>query len=142
MRSLLIIFLATSLSSCATFQPKDIAININLLTVDKDMNPIDAYCNLYSASSKLDVLAPKKFTFLTQCSSINILCKSGNLSGQFGIVENEESTTGQDFIISSSGIGYLFDRAVDTVTPMGSLINIFGDDEECVTERDITVVLE
>lgn len=141
MRSLLIIFLATSLSSCATFQPKDIAININLLTVDKDMNPIDAYCNLYSASSKLDVLAPKKFTFLTQCSSINILCKSGNLSGQFGIVENEESTTGQDFIISS-GIGYLFDRAVDTVTPMGSLINIFGDDEECVTERDITVVLE
>jgi len=141
LRSLLIIFLATSLSSCATFQPKDIAININLLTVDKDMNPIDAYCNLYSASSKLDVLAPKKFTFLTQCSSINILCKSGNLSGQFGIVENEESTTGQDFIISS-GIGYLFDRAVDTVTPMGSLINIFGDDEECVTERDITVVLE
>ncbi len=141
MRSLLIIFLATSLSSCATFQPKDIAININLLTVDKDMNPIDAYCNLYSASSKLDVLAPKKFTFLTQCSSINILCKSGNLSGQFGIVENEESTTGQDFIISS-GIGYLFDRAVDTVTPMGSLINIFGGDEECVTERDITVVLE
>lgn len=141
MRSLLIIFLATSLSSCATFQPKDIAININLLTVDKDMNPIDAYCNLYSASSKLDVLAPKKFTFLTQCSSINILCKSGNLSGQFGIVEIEESTTGQDFIINS-GIGYLFDRAVDTVTPMGSLINILGDDEECVTERDITVVLE
>ena len=141
MRSLLIIFLATSLSSCATFQPKDIAININLLTVDKDMNPIDAYCNLYSASSKLDVLAPKKFTFLTQCSSINILCKSGNLSGQFGIVEIEESTTGQDFIINS-GIGYLFDRAVDTVTPLGSLINILGDDEECVTERDITVVLE
>ncbi len=141
MRSFLIIFLATSLSSCATFQPKDIAININLLTVDKDMNPIDAYCNLYSASSKLDVLAPKKFTFLTQCSSINILCKSGNLSGQFGIVEIEESTTGQDFIINS-GIGYLFDRAVDTVTPMGSLINILGDDEECVTERDITVVLE
>ncbi len=105
------------------------------------MNPIDAYCNLYSASSKLDVLAPKKFTFLTQCSSINILCKSGNLSGQFGIVEIEESTTGQDFIINS-GIGYLFDRAVDTVTPMGSLINILGDDEECVTERDITVVLE
>ena len=141
MRSLLIIFLATSLSSCATFQPKDIAININLLTVDKDMNPIDAYCNLYSASSKLDVLAPKKFTFLTQCSSINILCKSGNLSGQFGIVEIEESTTGQDFIINS-GIGYLFDRAVDTVTPLGSLINILGDDEDCVTERDITVVLE
>ena len=141
MRRLLIIFLVISLSSCATFQPKDIAININLLTVDKDMNPIDAYCNLYSTSSKLDVLAPKKFTFLTQCSSINILCKSGNLSGQFGIVENEESTTGQDFIISS-GIGYLFDRAVDTVTPMGSLINIFGGDEECVTERDITVVLE
>ncbi len=141
MRSFLIILLAASLSSCATLQPKEVAININLFTVDKDMNPIDAYCNLYSASSKLDVLAPKKFTFLTQCSSINILCKSGNLTGQHGIVETEETTTGQDFIINS-GIGYLFDRAVDTVTPMGSLINFFGDDEECLTEREITVVLQ
>ena len=105
------------------------------------MNPIDAYCNLHSSSTKLDVLAPKKFVFLTQCSSINILCKSGDLSGQFGIIETEESTSGQDFIINS-GIGYLFDRAVDTVTPMGSLINFFGDDEECITEREITVVLE
>ena len=141
MRSLLIILLLTSLSSCATLQPKEVPININLLTVDKDMNPIDAYCNLYSASSKLDVIAPKKFMFLTQCSSINILCKSGNLTGQHGIVETEETTTGQDFIINS-GIGYLFDRAVDTVTPMGSLINFFGDDEECLTEREITVVLQ
>ena len=141
MRSFLIIFLVTFLSSCATLQPKVVSVNINLMTVDKDMKPIDAHCSLYSSSSKLDVLAPKKLVFSTQCSSISILCKSGDLSGEFGILETEESTPGQNFIINS-GIGYLFDRAVDTVTPMGSLINIFDDDEECVTEREITVVLK
>ena len=45
------------------------------------------------------------------------------------------------FLINS-GLGYLFDRAVDTVTPMGSLMNLFGTDDECVTDREITVVLE
>ena len=129
------------LSSCATLKPKEIAININLITLDKDLNPIDAVCNLYSSSSKLDILAPKKVVFLTECSSINIICKSGDLSGHYGLIQENESTAGEDFLINS-GLGYLFDRAVDTVTPMGSLMNLFGADDECVTDREITVVLE
>ncbi len=137
----LLVITVIFLSSCATLKPKEIAININLITLDKDLNPIDAVCNLYSSSSKLDILAPKKVVFLTECSSINIICKSGDLSGHYGMIQENHSTAGEDFLINS-GLGYLFDRAVDTVTPMGSLMNLFGTDDECVTDREITVVLE
>ena len=139
--SFLLIIPIIFLTSCATLKPKEIPININLITLDKDLNPIDAVCNLYSSSSKLDILAPKKIVFLTECSSINSVCKSGDLYGQYSVLHENESTSGQDFIINS-GLGYLFDRAVDAVTPMGSLMNIFGADEECVMDREITVVLE
>ena len=139
--SFLLIIPVIFLTSCATLKPKEIPININLITLDKDLNPIDAVCNLYSSSSKLDILAPNKVVFLTECSSINIVCKSGDLSGHYGLMQENQDTSGEDFIINS-GLGYLFDRAVDTVTPMGSLMNIFGADDECVTDREITVVLE
>ena len=119
---LLLIIPVIFLSSCATLKPKEIPININLITLDKDLNPIDAVCNLYSSSSNLDTLAPKKIVFLTECSSINIVCKSGDLSGHYGLIQ-EDGLSGEDFVINS-GIGYLFDRAVDTITPMGSLINL------------------
>ena len=138
--SFLLIIPVIFLTSCATLKPKEIPININLITLDKDLNPIDAVCNLYSSSSKLDILAPKKVVFLTECSSINIVCKSGDLSGHYGLIQ-EDGLSGEDFVINS-GIGYLFDRAVDTITPMGSLINLFDSENECVTDREITVVLE
>ena len=139
--SFLLIVPVIFLTSCATLKPKEIPININLITLDKDLNPIDAVCNLCSSSSKLDILAPKKVVFLTECSSINIVCKSGDLSGHYGLIQEDESLSGEDFIINS-GLGYLFDRAVDTITPMGSLINLFDSENECVTDREITVVLE
>lgn len=130
------------ITSCAAMSSKNIAIKINLLTVDKDMNSIDAVCNLYSESSKKDVLAPKEFEFLTQCSSINIICKSGNLTGEYGVPRPIDNSQGESFIINA-GIGYIFDRAIDAVTPMGSLMNFMNDpEEECSTEREITVVLE
>ena len=138
--SFLLIIPLIFLTSCATLKPTEIPININLITLDKDLNPIDAVCNLYSSSSKLDILAPKKVVFLTECSSINIVCKSGDLSGHYGLIQ-EDGLSGEDFIINS-GLGYLFDRAVDTITPMGSLINLFDSENECVTDREITVVLE
>lgn len=79
---------------------------------------------------------------MSQCSSINIICKSGTLAGEYGVIKEKNNTSTGNFIINS-GIGYLFDRAVDAVTPMGSLMNFMSSDEEdCVTERKITIVLE
>ena len=79
------------MQSCATLQPADKEIKINLLTVDSKQNPIDAVCNLYSSSSKLDVIAPKNFVFVTQCSSINIICKSGKLTGEHGVTDEQRN---------------------------------------------------
>ena len=143
MRYIIIAILFSAfMQSCATLQPADKEIKINLLTVDSKQNPIDAVCNLYSSSSKLDVIAPKNFVFVTQCSSINIICKSGQLTGEYGVIGEQRNTSANNFIINS-GIGYIFDRAIDTVTPLGSLMNLMSSDEEdCITERNITIVLE
>ena len=48
------------LTSCASLQPKEYSLNINLVTLDIEKKPIDAVCSLYSSSSKLDILSPKK----------------------------------------------------------------------------------
>ena len=46
-------------------------------------------------------------------------------------------------MIITSGIGYLFDRAVDAITPMGALINLMSYEQaSCDLNREITVVLE
>ena len=138
----IVILFSAFVQSFATLQPADKEIKINLLTVDSKQNPIDAVCNLYSSSSKLDVIAPKNFVFVTQCSAINIVCKSGQLTGEHGVIDEQRNTSVDNFIINS-GIGYIFDRAVDAVTPMGSLMNLMSsDDEDCITERNITIVLE
>ena len=42
------------LSSCATlFQPEKVSMNIDLITVNVDEQPINAVCTLFSSSSKL-----------------------------------------------------------------------------------------
>jgi len=142
--NLKVLFFSTGLflTGCASMQPSMHSIEINLLTVNNQNQSIDAVCSLYSETTKVDVLAPKKIIFNTSCSAINIICKAGSLRGEYGIEETSNQDAAEDFILNS-GIGYLFDRAVDTVTPLGTLINFMGDDdEECVKSRKITVVLE
>ena len=130
------------LTSCASLQPKEFDIEIDLVTFNIEQNPVDAVCSLYSSSSKLDVLSPKKITFNTECSSINVVCKAGNLYGTHGIIKETNSSPTENMIITT-GIGYLFDRAVDSITPMGALINFMSYDQaSCDLNRQITVVLE
>ena len=130
------------LTSCASMQPKEFALEINLITLNVEKKPIDAVCSLYSSSSKLDVLSPKKITFNTECSSINVVCKAGDLYGTHGVIKETNNSQTENMIITS-GIGYLFDRVVDTITPMGALMNFVSHDQaSCNLERKITVVLE
>ena len=123
-----VLILSIFLTSCATFQSEEVTIDINLTTLNKENKTIDAVCSLYSSSAKIDILAPKRFQFVTECSAINIVCKSGDLRGQYGIVKEEETNT--NFIINS-GIGYIFDRAVDSITPLGTLMNFVNTSDEC-----------
>ena len=134
--------LAFLLSSCAITQPTKIPMEIDLVTVDKNNQPVDAVCSINSSSTKLETLSPNKVTFITECSSINVLCKAGKLAGEEGLVNDDGLTT--DNFIFNTGVGYLFDRAVDAITPMGQLLNFVGDNgDDCGSvEREIRVVLE
>ncbi len=134
--------LAFLLSSCAITQPTKIPMEIDLVTVDKNNQPVDAVCSINSSSTKLETLSPNKVTFITECSSINVLCKAGKLTGEEGLVNDDGLAT--DNFIFNTGVGFLFDRAVDAITPMGQLLNFVGNNgDDCGSvEREIRVVLE
>ena len=110
------------LSSCASFYPEKISMSIELITVDVDKQPINAVCTLFSSSSKLETLSPNKVAFVTESSPINVVCKTGELRGEYGVMHNINDSKTDGFIINT-GIGYLFDAAVDTITPLGALMN-------------------
>ena len=132
------------LSSCAYFQPEKISMDIELLTVDVDKQPINAVCTLFSSSSKLETLSPNKVAFVTECSPINIVCKTGELRGEYGVMHDINGSKTNGFIINT-GIGYLFDAAVDTITPLGALMNFTAfnnSHKECSAPKKITIVLE
>jgi len=119
-------------------------MNIELITVDVDKQPVDAVCTLFSSSSKLETLSPNKVAFVTECSPINVVCKTGELRGEYGVMHDINSSKTNGLIINA-GIGYIFDVAVDTITPLGALMNftsINNSHEECSAPKKITVVLE
>ena len=132
------------LSSCASFQPEKISMNIDLITVNVDEQPINAVCTLFSSSSKLETLSPNKVAFVTECSPINIVCKTGELRGEYGVMHDINGSKTNGFIINTA-IGYIFDAAVDTITPLGALMNftsINNSHKECSAPKKITIVLE
>lgn len=139
-----ILFPMLILSSCASFYPEKISMNIELLTVDVDKQPINAVCTLFSSSSKLETLSPNKVAFVTECSPINIVCKTGELRGEYGVMHNINDSKTNGYIINA-GIGFIFDAAVDTITPLGALMNFTSfnnSHEECSAPKKITIVLE
>ena len=45
--------------------------------------------------------------------------------------------------IVNTGIGYIYNRAIDSVTPMVQILNFFNDGDECDNlSHEIKVVLE
>ena len=128
----------TFLSSCAS-TPEIYNMRIKINTVDVNNNPLDAICTIFSSSNKKDIIAPTQTTFATECSSLNVVCKSGDLKGQNGHIEDIKSSN----TIVNTGIGFIFNRAIDAITPMGQLLNIFNDGNRCDNLRhEIKVVLE
>ena len=139
MKILLLIF-AFSLTSCASMKAAKVPVKIELNTVNQDNQRVDAVCTVFSSSDKIETLAPKTITFMTECSSINVLCRAGATEGQYGMINSDDDET-ENFLINS-GLGYLFDRAVDSITPMGQFLNLI-DNENCeMKDQKITIVLE
>ena len=138
LKFILALTIITFLSSCAS-TPEIYNMSVKINTVDKDDNPLDAMCTIFSSSNKKDILAPSQTIFVTECSSLNVVCKSGDLKGQNGYIENNKTSN----TIVNTGIGYIFDRAIDSITPMGQILNIFNDGDRCDNlSHEIKVVLE
>ena len=68
---------------------------------------------------------------------INIICKSGRLSGEYGILPENEKEIDTNTILST-GAGILFNRIVDTTTPFGMFVrytNAF-DNSTCLDPKE------
>ena len=114
-------------SSCAS-TPEIYNMSVKVSTVDINNNPLDAICTIFSSSNKKDIIAPTQTTFATECSSLNVVCKSGDLKGQNGHIEATKSSN----TLVNTGIGYIFNRAIDSITPMGQILNIFNDGDDAI----------
>ena len=93
------------LTSCASMQAAKVPVKIELNTVNQDNQRVDAVCTVFSSSDKIETLAPKTITFMTECSSINVLCHAGATEGQYGMINSDDDET-ENFLINS-GLGYL-----------------------------------
>ena len=65
---------------------------------------------------------------------------------RYGVIPRPADSTGEKLLVTS-GIGYAFDRIVDTVTPFGAILNysssFYSDgDESCILPRKIKIILK
>tara|TARA_B100000287_G_C20331033_1_gene661794 strand:+ start:115 stop:513 length:399 start_codon:yes stop_codon:yes gene_type:complete len=129
------------LSSCATLDHNE-TYSLQIITVDKNKNLINAECKLFSSTTNRIVDTPTKINFQASCAPINVFCKKGTLNGEHGIIPRIEPHNTADLLISS-GLGAVFDRVVDATTPFGLFVRYArSDDETCLLPKKITVVLE
>ena len=102
---------------------------------------------MYSETTKIDVLAPKKIIFNTSCSAINIVCKAGSLIGEYGIMKTINEPVLEYAPNSNERINIQkeYDRMASTITEIPLIIDgkeIFTHEiSECIQPHDHQKVL-
>ena len=112
-------------------------------TYDSNKEEVLADCNLYSAETRLSFTTPQKINYQANCRPINILCKSGTKTGEYGIMPRPEEDIEVNTILST-GAGIIFDRLVDSTTPFGMFVrytNAF-DNSTCLIPKEINIILD
>jgi len=133
------------ISGCASTSDL-VRLKISIETFDEQSKPLAAECTLFSTTSKLDVRSPNDIVYMASCGPINVFCTRDNLKGEYGVIPRPADSTGEKLLVTS-GIGYAFDRIVDTVTPFGAILNysssFYSDgDESCILPRKIKIILK
>ena len=116
---------------------------MEIKTYDEHQVELEAKCSLYSSETRMKFKTPRTINYLANCGPINIICKVGALSGEFGVIPKKEEELDKNTILST-GAGIIFDRLVDATTPFGMFIrysNAF-DDSVCLIPKKINVQLE
>ncbi len=130
-------------SSCSTRISGTYNFPMEIKTYDEHQVELEAKCSLYSSETRMKFKTPRTINYLANCGPINIICKVGALSGEFGVIPKKEEELDKNTILST-GAGIIFDRLVDATTPFGMFIrysNAF-DDSVCLIPKKINVQLE
>ena len=104
---------------------------------------MESSCKLYSSETRIEFTSPSEIKYQANCGPINIICKTGSLTGEYGLLPEAEEAINTNTIIST-GAGIIFNRIVDTTTPFGMFIrytNAF-DDSTCLIPKEINIFLE
>ena len=131
------------LASCSSRMSGQYSFPMTINTYDSNKEEVLADCNLYSAETRLSFATPQKINYQANCGPINILCKSGTKTGEFGIMPKPEEDIEVNTILST-GAGIVFDRLIDSTTPFGMFVrytNAF-DNSTCLIPKKINIVLD
>ena len=131
------------LSSCSSRMSGQYNFPMTINTYDSNKEEVLAECNLYSAETRLSFTTPQQINYPANCGPINILCKSGTKTGEFGLLPNPEEDIEVNTILST-GAGIIFDRLVDSTTPFGMFVrytNAF-DNSTCLIPKEINIILD
>ena len=143
MKNLLVLMLATIISACGSRVSGSYEFSMQINTYNNQNNHIKSSCKLYSSETRIEFDTPKNIRYQAICGPINIICKSGRLSGEYGILPENEKAIDTNTILST-GAGILFNRIVDTTTPFGMFVrytNAF-DNSTCLIPKKIDIMLE
>ena len=138
-----LLFIVIILSSCGSRMSGQYNFPMNINTFDSNKKELPAECKLYSAETRLRFVTPQKVNYQANCGPINILCKSGAKSGEFGLMPKPEDTIEVNTILST-GAGIIFDGLVDSTTPFGMFVrytNAF-DNSTCLIPKEINIILD
>ena len=143
MRIIVIIFILMSISSCGTRVSGSYEFLMQVNTYNKYDDPLKSSCKLYSSETRIEFTSPKEFRYQANCGPINIICRVGALTGEYGLLPEQEEAINTNTILST-GAGIIFNRIVDTTTPFGMFIrytNAF-DDSTCLIPKEIDIILD
>ena len=131
------------LSSCSSRMSGQYNFAMTINTYDSNKEEVLADCNLYSAETRLSFTTPQNINYQANCGPINIVCKSGSKTGEFGLLPSPEKEIEVNNILST-GVGIIFDRLVDSTTPFGMFVrytNAF-DNSTCLIPKKINITLD
>ena len=132
-----------SISSCGTRVSGSYEFLMQVNTYNKYDDPLKSSCKLYSSETRIEFTSPKEFRYQANCGPINIICRAGTLTGEYGLLPEQEEAINTNTILST-GAGIIFNRIVDTTTPFGMFIrytNAF-DDSTCLIPKEIDIILD
>ncbi len=143
MKIIITIFILIFTVSCGTRVSGSYEFLMQVNTFNKYEDPLESSCKLYSSETRIEFTTPRQIRYQANCGPISIICKTGTLTGEYGLVPEAEEKIDTNTILST-GAGIIFNRIVDSTTPFGMFVrytNAF-DNSTCLIPKEIDIILD